>query len=457
MRQHPNILIITFDCLRPDHLGGLGYRGTHTPTFDRFVREGTTFSTAYCQAPNTWVSHASLFTGCNPYVHGLRTPRRKIAPHLPVMAEIFADAGFATFGLPAMSLLSGKAGFARGFDQYVLDGLRSEPGVLAHRYDRTANETLARTKEWLQGVNPPFFGWIHYFGTHKVEPELFDLPEAFRRSHSPYAQYYDGKVSFADERFLFPLVNELSSLGYLDNTIVVLWSDHGEDLYAIEHGQSWGHNQDLSEQVVRTVLIIRGPALAQGYRRMGIARSIDILPTLMDLAGLPPLTKVEGKSLVQDDLTDTDVVHMENLCQGFAAVRQGKYKLVLAEHPAAQEGSLRWKASLIRKTLGQVLPDGLKKLRQSHSRSQASTWCKTTDEPEVVMQRLLNHGVVSLYDLDADPHEHHDLAAIKPEAVATLRQCLLEGMERTITGSEMKMSDEDQEQIEDRLRGLGYL
>jgi len=457
MSEPKNILILVFDCLRPDHLASQGYRGTHTPTFDRFAHEGTAFAEAYCQAPNTWVSHASLFTGCNPYLHGLRTPTRTISPDLLVMAEVFGDVGYATFGLPAMSLLSRKAGFARGFDEYTLDGLRSEPGVLAHRYYRTADETLARTRDWLRRVTPPFFGWIHYFGTHKVEDHLFDLPASFRRSYSPYAQYYDGKVSFADQQFLRPLVDELTTLGFLDNTLVVLWSDHGENLRALEHGRNWGHNWDLSEEVLRTVFIMRGPGLAQGDSRKGIARSIDIFPTLMDLVDLPPLPQFEGRSLVRDSLTDTDIVHMENLCQGFAAVRQGKYKLVLADHPAVREGSLRWKASLVRKTLGQVLPDGLKKWRRRRSRSRVSTWCKTADEPEVVMQRLLDHGVPSLYDLDADPDEHHDLAAAKPEIVTTLRQCLSESVQRTITGSEMKMSDKDREQIEDRLRGLGYL
>jgi arylsulfatase A-like enzyme len=373
------------------------------------------------------------------------------------MAEVFRKAGYATYGLPAMSLLSREAGFGRGFDEYTLDGLRSEPGVLAHRYDRTADETLARTRDWLRRVSRPFFGWIHYFGTHKVEDHLFDLPEDFRRSYSPYAQYYDGKVSFADEQFLSPLTDELSALGLLDDTIVVLWSDHGEDLHAMEHGRNWGHNWDLAEQVVRTTLIMRGPGLARGDRHEGIARSIDIFPTLLDLVGLPSLPQFEGKSLVQDSLLPVDKVYMENLCQGFAAVRQGRFKLVLAERGAVQEGSWKWKASLVRRTVAQVMPKGVKRLRGRLRRSDGSIWCKTKGEPEEVMRRLLERGIASLYDLEADPGEHRDLAAAQPAVVARLRQCLGESVERTAPGSEISMSDEDREQIEDRLRGLGYL
>lgn len=456
MSKLRNVLIVVFDCLRPDHLSTLGYQGTHTPTFDRLAREGTIFTHAYCQAPNTWISHASLFTGCNPYVHGVRTPTRKLSQDIRAMAEVFREAGYATFGLPAMSLLSREAGFARGFDEYILDGLRSDPGVLAHRYDRTADETLARTRDWIRRVSPPFFGWIHYFGTHKVEDHLFDLPESFRRSHSPYAQYYDGKVSFADQRFLSPLVDELSALGLLEDTIVVLWSDHGDDLHAIEHGRNWGHNWGLTEEVMRTALIMRGPGLRRDRHR-GLARSIDIFPTLVDLVGLRPLPQFEGKSLVRDSLTPEDTVYMENLCQGFAAVRKGRYKLMLAERCPAEEGSWKWRASLVRKTLGQVMPAGVKRLRHRLRRTDVSIWCTAAGEPEEVMQRLLERGVVSLYDLDADPDEQHDLAAVRPTVVDELTQRLRELAQRTVQGSDMGMTEQDREQMEDHLRGLGYL
>ncbi len=457
MSRHRNILIVVFDCLRPDHLPCLGYRGTNTPTIDRLALEGTTFTNAYCQAPNTWISHASLFTGCNPYLHGLRTPTRRLSADLRVMAEVFREAGYTTYGLPAMSLLSREAGFARGFDEYTLDGLRSEPGVLAHRYDRTADETLARTRKWLGQTSTPFFGWIHYFGTHKVEDHLFDLPEDYLRSFSPYAQHYDGKVSFADERFLAPLVDELANLGLLEDTIIVLWSDHGEDLHEIEQGRSWGHNWSLAEQVMRTVLIMKGPGIPPGNRQEGLARSIDIFPTLVDLAGIPPLPQFEGESLVQDGPTAVDEVYMENLCQGFAGLRHGKFKLILAQRAAVEVGSWRWKASLMRKAIGQVMPAGLKMLRGRLRRSDVSLWCPETGEPEDVMHRLLEQGTARLYDLEADPDENHDLAASQPETVAEMKGRLSESIKQTVPGSEISMSDEEQEQLEDRLRGLGYL
>ena len=290
-----------------------------------------------------------------------------------------------------------------------------------------------------------------------MEPHLFDLPEDYRRRYSPYAQYYDGKVSFADEGFLAPLVDELASLGILDDTIIVLWSDHGEDLREIEHGRSWGHNWSLTEQVMRTVLMMRGPGIPSGDKHEGIARSIDIFPTLVDLVGIPPLPQFEGSSLLRVDPLPADTVYMENLCQGFAGLRHGRHKLILARQGPAEAGSWRWKASLIRKTIGQVSPASLKKLRNDLRRPDVSIWCKERGEPEDVMHQLLQDGVASLYDLEADPDELRDLAGAQPETVAGLKQLLAECVKHTAASYEMDMSDEEQEQLEDRLRGLGYL
>ena len=204
--NQPSVLIITFDCLRPDHLSGLGYKGLRTATFDRMMSEGVLFANAYCQAPNTWISHASLFTGCNPYRHGVRTPLRRISDNITTMGEVYRAAGYSTLGLPAMSLLSEEAGFARGFDEYRLDGLKGAASTLLHRYYRSPSDTLDITRQWLSESQHPFFAWIHYFGIHKVDESLLDLPLRYREQYSEYAQNYDGKIAFADEQFLAPLV-----------------------------------------------------------------------------------------------------------------------------------------------------------------------------------------------------------------------------------------------------------
>jgi arylsulfatase len=475
MKDKPNILIITFDCLRPDRLGGLGYKGLRTATFDRLIDEGVIFTNAYCQAPNTWISHGSLFTGCNPYRHGVRTPIRKISDNVQTMAETFREAGYSTFGLPAMSLLSREAGFARGFDEYCLDHLQSEEGILSHRYYRSASDTLAITRSWLKHSDRPFFAWVHYFGMHKLEESLLDLPAKYRSQYSDYAQYYDGKVVFADEQFLAPLVAELEALGLLDETILVLWSDHGDDLDAMERNGSWGHNWDLAEDVMRTLLAIRAPwALPAGGKRDDIGQSIDLFPTLLDIAGLPSsLDQFEGRSLVSLSLQADPVVYMENLCQGFVGVRRGRFKLVgsISDAPKQHRQDSRtstdksaWYIQLVRDITGRLLPAGWGKKVEPQSEkepteekpSPLAPWWKAKGEPEEILERLLDNGKFELYDLSLDPEEEHNIAAPNQRLVSDLKHTLRGMATQTSTIQLAYSTDEEEAEVEERLRNLGY-
>jgi arylsulfatase len=470
----PNILIITFDCLRPDRLSGLGYKGLRTLTFDRLIDEGVIFTNAYCQAPNTWISHGSLFTGCNPYRHGVRTPIRKISDNVQTMAEAFREAGYSTFGLPAMSLLNKEAGFARGFDEYCLDRLQSEEGILSHRYYRSASDTLAITKNWLKRSSRPFFAWVHYFGIHKLEESLLDLPTQYRSQYSDYAQYYDGKVVFADEQFLAPLVAELEALGLFDETILVLWSDHGDDLRTMEHGGSWGHNWALTEDVMRTLLAIRAPwVLPGGEKRDDLAQSVDLFPTLLDLAGLPSsLDQFEGRSLVVSSPQTDPVVYMENLCQGFVGVRRGRFKLVgsVSDAPKQhrQDSSTSTDKSAWHIQLGgiarRLLPAGWgeKGERQSEEEpteekpNPLASWWKAKGEPEEILERLLDSGKFELYDLSLDPDEEHNIAAENQRLVSEFKHTLREMATQTVTVQLAYSTGEEEAKVEERLRNLGY-
>ncbi len=453
MTSPPNILIITFDCLRPDHLNGYGYRGTHTLAFDQYIQTGTSFLTAYCQAPNTWISHASLFTGCNPYLHGVRTPTRKISSHLEIMAQTFQKAGYATFGLPAMSLLSKESGFADGFDEYMLEGLQSEEKLLAHRYYRSAQDTLEKTKQWLTQASRPFFCWIHYFGTHWVEKDLLDLPTSYQVQFSPYAQYYDGKVSFADEHFLKPLTAFLIQNDLWKDTITMLWSDHGENLQAIEHNPRQGHNWGLEEKVMQTVFILRGPGVPVGKQNTQIAQSIDVFPTLLALTGLPAPREIEGRNLFDKATADASpIVYMENLAQGFIAVRRKNHKLILSEHAPP---SKRPKGRLSRRY--QVLKGAVRELMPIRMRKKTMDWWKAQGEPEQVLTNLLAQGNIYLYDLALDPNETNNLAKKHPRIVDELQQIIRETQKRTPQAQSISMTTQEESAFEEQLKKLGYL
>jgi arylsulfatase len=457
MSALPNILLITFDCLRPDRLSGAGYRGVYTPTFDRLMHEGVTFANAYCQAPNTWMSHACLFTGCNPYRNGVRTPFSKIDGELETMAEIFGKAGYTVLGIPAMSLLSREAGFARGFVEYRLDGLRSNAGRLGQRYYRTSSDTLATVKTWLEGATRPFLMWIHYFGIHSIPDEQFDLPAQYRRSYSEYAQFYDGKVVYADEQFLSPLVDHMEILGLLDQTIMVLWSDHGEDLWTAEHKvgrESSGHNWSLSEDVMRTLLVFRAPwLLPGGQKSTDIARSIDVLPTLLDITKLPSdHHQYEGHSLFSpSERTDSPTAYMENLCQGFLGLRYSRYKLVLAEPDPDPGGPLTRRVRLLNSTLRRLLPD---RWRRKYRKNR--TPCASQGEPDEIFERLLDSGKCELFDLETDPDQKTDMSVHNPELVHKFKE-VLRGMPTQTSGVQSDYTIDEEEVIKEHLRALGYL
>jgi hypothetical protein len=387
------------------------------------------------------------------------------------MAEVFQEAGYTTFGLPAMSLLSEEAGFARGFNQYCLDGLQGTNGLLSHRYDRSVPDTLAMMKNWLRNLSRPFFGWIHHFGLHKLEDSLLNLPTKYQRQYSEYAQYYDGKVAFVDEQFLKPLIGQLEALGILDKTILVLWSDHGENLHGVETSPQSGHNWCLGEDVMRIMLIIRAPwLLPTGDQRSEVAQSIDIFPTLLDLVGLQSLLdQFEGQSLVTLPSQFDPIVYMENLCQGFVGMRRGRFKLVISEEdpqpnqdsqtPEILREKLMWRLRLVKNTVYELLPARWKSQTEQNPvcdvTEQLAPWWRVKGEPEEIFLRLMEHGSCALYDLSSDPLEQKNIALANPSLVSELKQVIHDA---AVHGTKVQPAYEVSEEaaIEARLRALGY-
>jgi len=461
-----NVLIITFDCLRPDRLGANGYRAVSTPTFDRMMGEGVTFTNTYCHGPNTWMAHSSLFTGCLPPRSGVRTPVSKISEQVVTMAELFEKAGYDTLGLPALSFLSREAGYARGFSEYRLDGFVHASEEYNYTRSRTAADTLEMFNTWVETVEGPFFAWIHYFGTHWLPEEILDLPEVYRHSYSEYAQYFDGKIVYADEKFLSPLVERMQSLDLLDDTILVLASDHGEDLAELELteqnlGRSEGHNWELKETVMRILLTIRAPGvLPEGQRRSDVCRAVDILPTLLDLSGLEMnVALFDGRSLVSPPPPpDTIEVYMENLPRGFVGIRKGKFKMMLSKPfekiPEKPQGGLTGRVHLLKDTTWEMIPYRLRRLIFPPDNSQP--WWKKLGEVEDIFDRLLESGNCEFYNLDIDPFEKNNLAAENPHLVKEYKGILRDVATRSVNFGSNYATPEEEAEVEDRLNALGY-
>jgi arylsulfatase A-like enzyme/Flp pilus assembly protein TadD len=322
-----SVLIVTIDTLRADRVGVYGARNVETPNIDRLAAEGAWAPQATVHVPLTRPSHVSLFTGRYPAEHGVRD---NISPPLgaevPLLAERFQRAGFATGAFIASVVLDQQSGLARGFDRY---SDRFEPGADRKSGDVVAAEAIA----WLAG-RQKFFAWVHLYDVHApyVPPGTYEARYADRP--------YDGTVAWSDE-IVGRLIAALRDAGTLDRTLVIVTSDHGEALG--EHGEDV-HGYFVYEATLRVPLVLRGPGVKPGTRLGGVARTIDLFPTLVEMTGLAgggPVTS--GQSLApalkggatkdQPSFAESLVPLLHYGWSDLRAVRDGRWKYILAPKP----------------------------------------------------------------------------------------------------------------------------
>jgi choline-sulfatase len=271
-----NLLLVTIDTLRADHVGAYGDAKAQTAAFDRLAREGVLVEEAVAQVPQTRPSHASILTGRYPYEHGLRdNAAGPIAPGMPTLATVLKAAGYDTAAFIAAYPVSRSSGLDRGFDLYddpfetAVDG----------RTERRAQEVVDRALGWLgRPRGRPFLAWVHLFDPHA--PYSPPKPFASRFAGRPY----DGEVAYADSQ-VERLLTWLDSSGQRRSTLVVVTSDHGEGLG--EHGEE-EHGLLVYDSTLHVPLALSWPGhLPAGARARGQFRSVDLLPTLLDLLGVP--------------------------------------------------------------------------------------------------------------------------------------------------------------------------
>ncbi len=277
-----NIVLITLDCVRPDFLGCYGCRDVQTPVLDRLASKGVLFEQAVTQAPNTWVSHAGILTGLYPPAHGLRTPYDRIDPALPTLASRLAEQGYACAGFPGNDLVGRSMGFGKGFDLFFEEyvrGVQGEqgPGKPSANNRNRWKDVLDAAEGWLGRHKHPVFLWFHYLDTHHL-PD-FDLPEYYRYSRDPLWQFYEGKISYADQCCIGSVLDLLMRTGRYEDALLIVTSDHGEEL---NRGVPPAHNGPLTEGVLRVPLILFGERSPwKGMRVPNQVRTADIFPTLI--------------------------------------------------------------------------------------------------------------------------------------------------------------------------------
>jgi arylsulfatase A-like enzyme/Flp pilus assembly protein TadD len=286
-----NLVVVTIDTLRPDHLHCYGYPNIETPALDSIAQGGVLFENAVAQTPLTPPSHASIFTGQYPNVHHVRNTggfilRSSARP----LARILQEHGWDTAAFIGSAVLKKVFGFNNGFDVY--DDQMPKPGngqEFGEDPERRATEVVKRAVQWLSARSPnkPYFLWVHVYDPHLP----YQPPEPFRQRYK--ARPYDGEIAYTDQQLgrLFAAIDKQSSPA---NTITAVLSDHGESLS--EHGE-FTHGVFLYDATSRIAFLMKGPGLPAGTRVKQQARSIDFLPTVLELMGGKANSDVQGVSL----------------------------------------------------------------------------------------------------------------------------------------------------------------
>jgi arylsulfatase A-like enzyme/Tfp pilus assembly protein PilF len=285
----PNILLVTIDTVRADHIGAYGYAKGSTPVLDRLAREGVRFADATTQAPLTGPAHAAILTGLYPARYGVRdNATTPIPPGVTTMAEMFKSAGYRTGGFVGAFLLSAPYGFGQGFDAFDASFAGYTDGAKLQVQRRGQAVTDAVTK-WLAAQSTqPFFVWAHLYDAHAP----YDAPAPYDTRFK--AAPYDGEIAYVDA-CIGRLIDALEKSGRLDRTVVAVIADHGESLG--EHGEQ-EHGVFLYEPVLRVPWIMRLPNHAHaGTVVTEQVRAIDVLPTLAALAGAKPPSRIDGENV----------------------------------------------------------------------------------------------------------------------------------------------------------------
>lgn len=311
-----NVLLITLDTTRADRLSCYGYPQLTSPNLDRLATEGVRFDRAVATAAVTPISHASILTGLNPYRHDVRVFYGPVGHYLseehPTLATLLQSEGWSTAAFISAYPASERFGLHWGFDTFSSkideDVMNRDPrlrppkggtwvrqpiGQAQRRADHTTDEAMA----WLQDAGRPFFTWIHYFDPHDpslVPPiEFTDRFEVERGAPTTRSDLYDAEIFFMDSQ-IGRLFEWLRAEGAYEETVVVVVSDHGQGLG--DHG--WAQHRLLYEEQIRAPLILRLPGGPAGRVVTEVARTIDIMPTVLDLIGVETPASVEGASLL---------------------------------------------------------------------------------------------------------------------------------------------------------------
>lgn len=422
----PDILLVTLDTTRVDHVGAYGYERDTTPNLGRLAAEGVTYTRAYSVASWTLPSHASLFTGKYPSSHGAsHDPEgslvlsaglgaasdeerekyrifraRGMGRDEQTLAELLSGAGYRSAGVVGGPWLKRVFGLSRGFERWDDDDITGAGG-------RRANEVSDRALAWLDALpaDVPFLLFLNFFDAHMpYQPprwmlrDYLDDPVAARgadRDAELRRASYDAEILYADMNF-GRVIDRLKSRGRYDGTLIIVTADHGELLG--EHSL-YGHPARLYEELTRIPLVVKFPkGRKSGLRIDTPIQLVDLFALILDQAGIETPPGIQGQ--VPGRITHS----------------------ILTEESPAFVGDEALRA----------LYDGSEKL----------LWG--------------SHGTRQLYDLANDPKEQRDLAGERPARVAELEAALQRRVATLPAPSAFEAAGAVDAETREALRALGY-
>jgi arylsulfatase A-like enzyme len=415
--SQPNIILVSLDTLRARSVGAYGYARDTTPTLDaRVAAEGALARAAVAPVPYTPPAHMSMLTGLEPCVHGVLDRHGVLADDPLTLAEVLRAEGYRTGAFTENAYVVAAAGFARGFDHYFeeVSDEAASPGF--------ARETFAGAQRWLAGTGDrPFFLFLHTYQVHDpyVPPEAYaslfagdGQSDHYKDALRTQLDDYDREIRYTDD-LLAGLLDALEAKHLERRTILVVTSDHGEGFG--EH--YWTrHGIDAHDEAILVPLVIRAPGrIAPGRVVEEPVGLMDLMPTLLELAGAEPPDGLQGRSFASLLLGEPSrfvTRPLVSTAEGNVSVRERDWKLLV----------------------------GKKKGRKR------------------------------LYHLASDPDEKRDLAAQHPQKLAELERALAEHTafceawaasrpprDATAAGVRQPGWLINRDEIEEKLRALGYL
>lgn len=439
--ERPNVLLVVLDTTRADLLSAYDHPAPTSPHLEKLAREGALLTRAYSTDFWTLPSHASLLTGLYPSEHGATSETNRLGPGVETLAEHLAGAGYSTAGFVSNPWISRETGFAQGFGSFTETWREA-----GQPPDRQAVERAGRFIANEARARRPFFVFVNLNDAHMpYSPDPQVLHEVAPRAHSVertrrlkrlvgtweylagavvldatdldiLRDLYQGELRTVDGH-LGELVAALTAAGVLNDTLVIVTADHGENLG--EHGLI-DHMLSMYDTTIRVPLVIRFPSRVEAGRVVPeVASLVDVLPTILDAVGIEPPAGA-GRSL----LGDTPAAP-----RGF----------VIAENERPHNGI-------------RLLETGFPEF--DTSKIDGRMRMLRTDRYKLIW----SEGRVELYDLEADPGEQRDLGAEMPQ----LRDELLGELEawmaasKTRSGAAAAPGPVDP-RAREQLRALGYV